>query len=288
MTQSTMALGNVATLRGEFEEASGHYRQVLTAREEAGDRWGAANVLDNLGVVEYYLGRWSEALDHARRSLADRVQLGDRPGQAESSLNVGHLLGILGDRDGAATLYLEAEALARELGDDRRLARALLSRATALLWRGEHEPARAILAELAILPIDDPTLIATRRLYDGLAAGPAARDEPESILRQAATEAEAAGAMPEWASARIGLAQAFLYAGRHEDAARELEAVLPRVAEGRLPLLELRVLVLREAASGPRPAEIERRAELVHQLNDQVPAGFPNRPDFNRAPFPIP
>ena len=41
--------------------------------------------------------------------------------------------------------------LARDLGDDRRLARALLSRATELLWRNQHEAARTILAELARL-----------------------------------------------------------------------------------------------------------------------------------------
>jgi tetratricopeptide (TPR) repeat protein len=286
--QVVMALGNVATLRGRYVEAAAHYRTALEARESAGDRWGVANVLDNLGVVEYYLGHWDEALDHARRSHEERIRLGDRPGQAESSLNVGHLHGILGDIDTAVARYAEAEELARELGDDRRLARAWLARVAEALWRGAHEEAQRLMADVASLSLDDPTLVATFHLYQGLAAGPQARDEPEALFRQAEREAEAAGAIPELATARIGLAQAYLFAGRRDDAARELAAVLPLVAEGRLPLLELRALSLRAAAGVTDPEDRARRAGLVAALEARLPAGFPTRPDFKRSPFPVP
>jgi tetratricopeptide (TPR) repeat protein len=260
-----------------------------------GDRWGLANSLDNLGVAEYFLGHWDVSLEHARAALELRRELNDRLGCIESALNLGNLMAVLGDPSAAERSYSEASRGAAELGDPRKAARALLSRACLRLSAGDHPGVNQLLATFRDLGIEEPSLRARRLLLEGLSTRGTGGADPESLLREALAEAVRAGSVPEQASVRLALARTCRAAARWEEARGHIQEALILVGAGRVPLLELEAMRLAAALGadmtpplGSDPAATERVRALRAALAEPVPTELKGHANFEHPLFPLP
>jgi tetratricopeptide (TPR) repeat protein len=181
-------LGLMAEERGDYVAALEAYRRVLRAREQAGDSHDSAESLNDIGFAHYQLGdydsaqvfwrqageaftrlddprgmvraqqnlgllyivrgRWGEArgllestlAEAERRQLAEEAAV-SRRNLAELEIMQGHLGTALNQID-------RAEALFRELEDQRGLVDVALLRARALTAIGALDQARKVLAEV--------------------------------------------------------------------------------------------------------------------------------------------
>lgn len=100
----------------ELEEAEGHYRQALAAKEQAGDREGQAAALGGLGLVYTDRGDLDNAENHHQLALAMSEEIGNKLGQATSLGNLGNVYHLRGDLDKAETHHNRALAIAEEVG----------------------------------------------------------------------------------------------------------------------------------------------------------------------------
>lgn len=285
-----LAEGNVHHTEGHFVEAAALYARAIPPRTRMGDRWGLANVLDNLSVAEYYLGRWGEALAHARAALDIRRQLGDRPGCAESCVNLGNLLALLGDAAGAAASYGEAEALAQETGNRRKLAATGLAQACAALWSSDHARALELVERVEDLGLEEPALQVRGWVYAALARPGDTGDGMVERLRRGAALAAAAGSLPTRMLAELALARLLAGEGRPEAAARLLTELRASLTEHPIPLLELECHRIGAEAGLPGygPEGEERSRAILRALTANLPEGWGPEPRFHTRAFPLP
>jgi tetratricopeptide (TPR) repeat protein len=118
-------LGNIATERGEYVDAEGHYRKSLAISEELGNRSTVASTLHQLGIIAAARENYLEADEYYRKSMAIKEEFGDRLGIASTF----HELGIIAT---ARREYVEAErhyrkalAICEELGNRSSIANTL-------------------------------------------------------------------------------------------------------------------------------------------------------------------
>jgi tetratricopeptide (TPR) repeat protein len=110
-------IGRIYRQRGEYELALEHFRAAGQLFERAGDRRGAAGVLDDVGSVHWLLGVYAAALGHHRQALEIRRQLGDKRSIALSLANIGRVHHDSGAFQPALERFREALDLRREAGD---------------------------------------------------------------------------------------------------------------------------------------------------------------------------
>jgi tetratricopeptide (TPR) repeat protein len=116
MANSYHQLGNVAYLRGDYDQALDWYRKSLEIREALGDRAGMASSYHQLGMVAQARGEYDQALDWYRKSLEINEALGNRAGMASISSNVGALYTEQGAAEEAIPFNLQSLALQLEIG----------------------------------------------------------------------------------------------------------------------------------------------------------------------------
>ncbi len=113
------ALGNLGLVRaerGDLEGAEEHVRKALEIEEETADRSGQATLLGNLGVVYKRRGDVDGAEEYHRRALEIDEEIGNRLGQAQSLGNLGLVQAERGDFDGAEEYHRKALAIDEEIG----------------------------------------------------------------------------------------------------------------------------------------------------------------------------
>jgi class 3 adenylate cyclase/tetratricopeptide (TPR) repeat protein len=89
---------------------------ALAVHEEQGDLYLQAEVLNNMGINEYYKGRWQRALERYERSRDLRLKVGDAEGAAISSNNIAEILADQGRLDEAETLFRDSLRVFRSSG----------------------------------------------------------------------------------------------------------------------------------------------------------------------------
>jgi tetratricopeptide (TPR) repeat protein len=109
-------LGYMAHMQGRYAEARQGYETSLALYREAGDEWGAANVLNNLCLSLRRQGAYEEAMHCGQESLDIRRTIGDRRGIASSQNNLALVYTALGDQAAAEPALREAIAICREIG----------------------------------------------------------------------------------------------------------------------------------------------------------------------------
>jgi predicted ATPase/Tfp pilus assembly protein PilF len=103
-------LGLAAKSARQWKRAREYFARALTAFERQGDIVGAANVCNNLGLIEYLDARGDKAAAqvHLHEALRLRRELDDARGVAEACINLGALAQQRNDLDEAEHYYREA------------------------------------------------------------------------------------------------------------------------------------------------------------------------------------
>jgi len=231
-----LGLGIVLTDLGQLPTALSHLQRAVELAPEDGDaRYERAMVLARMG-------RGSEAVV-GLRELVER-----EPGRLPARLNLGTLLELAGDDDGART---EMEAI---LAADP--PPALAARAQVVLGRlaeraGDTESARGHYRQAAEL---NPALPSAKlRLASLLAAG-------GDYAGAARYYGEVLAAVPAHREARMAHATCLMLSGRNADAAASLEAGLQALPGD--PYLQYELALLRAAA----PEDAVRNADAALSL----------------------
>ncbi len=114
--------GELAYRRGQFGEAADFDRRAADIYHSAGERWGEAWCLNNLGLTNAFLGDRDGALAALETSESIFRDIGDPWGRGISLANLSFLALNRGDLDQAVTLAEESETLMRTTGDKHLLA----------------------------------------------------------------------------------------------------------------------------------------------------------------------
>jgi predicted ATPase/transcriptional regulator with XRE-family HTH domain len=115
--QSLNDLGLVQLDQGDFEQAVELFRQSLLLREQLGDLSGKANTLNNYGLVELYVGNFEQAVRLFEESLRLRLEVGDNRGAAVQLCNLGEAARMQRDYERAGVLFSQALASLRDFDD---------------------------------------------------------------------------------------------------------------------------------------------------------------------------
>jgi len=105
-------------------EALGHYREAITAHEqalaidrEAKDRLNEGADLGNLGLCYSNLGQTAKAIDYHEQALTISREVGDRAGEGATLGNLGLCYSNLGQTANAIEYHEQALAIFREVGN---------------------------------------------------------------------------------------------------------------------------------------------------------------------------
>jgi tetratricopeptide (TPR) repeat protein len=134
-------LGNVALLRGDYDEAARQYQRALEVFERIGDQAGMATSYHQLGMIAQERGDYDEAARQYQRSLDIRERLGNQAGIASSYHQFGLLAQDRGDYDEAARQYQRALDIRERLGDQAGMAGAYVQLGVLARRRGDYDEA---------------------------------------------------------------------------------------------------------------------------------------------------
>lgn len=104
-------LGHIFVLRGQFDDAEGHYRTALDLYIEMGDDWGIGRGHNNLGDLATSHGNLDEAMTHFQKALSYRERAHDHPGVAATWNNIATVYARQGDYRGAMQVFQRSATL---------------------------------------------------------------------------------------------------------------------------------------------------------------------------------
>jgi tetratricopeptide (TPR) repeat protein len=114
-------LANIASQRGDFDQARQRYEEALETSRQAGNRMSVATQLNNLGVLamrQQDLGAARTMFDQATNEMR---ALGDQSSLSMALGNLGNIALKQGDLPAARTYLMEALKITMELGAQRQL-----------------------------------------------------------------------------------------------------------------------------------------------------------------------
>jgi tetratricopeptide (TPR) repeat protein len=103
--------------QGVLDKAIACFVEAHSLCIEKGDQHGAAEVLNNLGVIYCQQERWSEAAEALEEGHQAFIAMGDEDGQAQTLGNLGSLYTASGQLEKAAKHFKDALTLFNWLGD---------------------------------------------------------------------------------------------------------------------------------------------------------------------------
>jgi tetratricopeptide (TPR) repeat protein len=121
--QTLINLGNVHSLRSNWEKANSCYEQGLGIFSELGNCLGVAKTLGNLGNVYVRQSLWGKADECYKQSLLTFTELKDRYGEAQTLANMGIVYAQQGNQEKAVAFWQGAlTKLPSDLPKTKRLA----------------------------------------------------------------------------------------------------------------------------------------------------------------------
>ncbi len=215
--------------------------RALEIYEATGDRFGKANVLNNLGLNAYYRGEWDDALEYWESGRTSYEASGDILGSAMSTNNLGEIYSDQGRYQEGREAFSEALSIweGANYGVGMALASSNLGRVearshnhdTAQQW---FERAEAGFEEIgaATYVLDTRVRIAENLVFE-------ARPEAESAVRELLTAAgDTAGATVLEATLHRLLGYALRQTGDANGAAEAFAASIEKAEEGGAPYEE--------------------------------------------------
>ena len=148
--QGALALQRIGRLyrsRGRLEAALKHLQEAMKLYESVGDNRGLAGVCDDMGRAYWLAGSLRDGLRLLQKAAQLRERDGDRTGLATTLTNLG-ILSMTGGRLDRAKSYLDrAVALRREGRSPHGLLESLNALGALLLTTGEQEAAVSVMEE---------------------------------------------------------------------------------------------------------------------------------------------
>jgi tetratricopeptide (TPR) repeat protein len=111
-----MDLGRLTELQGRSLDALGHAEQSLRLYRAAGNRFGEADALNQVGWEHARLGGYQRALEFCEQALALHREMADRPGEAVTLDSLGYAHHHLGHHREAIACYRQAIDVHGEAG----------------------------------------------------------------------------------------------------------------------------------------------------------------------------
>ena len=142
--QRAYAEGDRARSQGTKEsrrEAIGKYEEARALFSTAGDRFGEANALHNMGYMYVTLGESQRGLDYYRQALALRRAAGDRSGEAYTLTNIGAAYDSIGEKQKALEYFGQSLPIWKAVGDPLGEAAALANTGAVYSFLGEPRKA---------------------------------------------------------------------------------------------------------------------------------------------------
>src|SRR5437588_5817196 len=143
------ARGAAAFVSGRIDEAADYFTQALMRASRDGDFAMTGRCSNNLGIISNLRGRYAEAIGSWEIAVAAFERAGGRHGVAECYHNLAITYRLQGMPDRALAEADRAVGEADAAGDETLRALALRGRAEIRALRGELEPARRDLAQVA-------------------------------------------------------------------------------------------------------------------------------------------
>jgi non-specific serine/threonine protein kinase len=226
--KAASAAGTLAFSQGDHPAAIAHHTTALRAYRAAGDAWGIAYSLKNLGVQALLRADEVRANELLRESLEQFRTIGDPWGTSQALMNLGVLaLDVTGDLDEAKRLLAESLSLARRVGDPDKLAVTLVNLGEVAGRQGADARAEAYLAEALTLlrSLGDQRVVAyALGLLGSLARRRGDMAEASAHLAEGLRLSHEVGAFREVSRALETLAEAAAEVGQPRPAARLLGA----------------------------------------------------------------
>ena len=179
--------GNLGDNQGAIAESE----EAKTVYEAAGDRFGVARAVHNLGIIAIHQGQLDQAQKYFTQALEIRRPLQDNQGINRALGNLGRIAEMRGDLKSAEGYYQQSLSIAREIGDLSATAYALGNLSSLYSSEGQRPKARRYmeeslelsrkigdkiaiasnLANLGIFEFDAGNLAAARKDWEEAAAG---------------------------------------------------------------------------------------------------------------------
>lgn len=137
-------LGLIRQLTGEPEGAAELHRAALALHLKINNRIGEANTLNNLGNNWHNRGDFEQAAEFHRNALALHFDVGNRLGQGNTLNDLGLIQRELGDYEHATQLLQQAEATFNEIGNRLGMANNLNNQGLVSRDLGDYEHAASL------------------------------------------------------------------------------------------------------------------------------------------------
>jgi len=178
------SLGNLARVRGDYDEAARQYQRSLDISERLGNQADVAACYGQLGNLAQDRGDYDEAARQHQRVLGIFERLGNQANMAIAYHQLGMLAEARGDYDEAARQYQRALDIDERRGDQAGTANSHGQLGNLAQYRGDYdEAARQYQRALDIFERDGAQ-VGMARTYQGLATVAEARGDYDEAARQ--------------------------------------------------------------------------------------------------------
>jgi tetratricopeptide (TPR) repeat protein len=149
ITATERELVFILVLQGDFRQAEGLARGVLTRTRASGDRWSQAECLMLMGEATYFQGRIEDSLGYFEGARQLCAEIGDRRLMVIISIGLGSNAIRLGDYPKARQHMNEAVAISQDFNDLISRAYSRREMARLELLQGDYSGAERLLQESA-------------------------------------------------------------------------------------------------------------------------------------------
>ncbi len=137
-------LGNVYFRQGQYEKAKDYYIESLALSESTGNTKNDFPIVSNLGLAHMNQGQYEEAINHMEPKLRQCVKEGNKQGIANISIYLGIVYFEKGDYENALSCYQQGLREAESLGNKFLTAIALGVMGNLKVREGEFETAASL------------------------------------------------------------------------------------------------------------------------------------------------